>query len=326
MTIITMTSDNLLQRDWYLDALKGIGIFLMIIGHVVSPIRDVIFSFHMPLFFFISGYLYKDRTAKDIIKRNAKKVLLPYVVTCLFIWLLLIIKGQNWLWGISIILANGTDTVWGIDGMMVGPLWFLVCYVVAVLGFHYVLKIKNKFFQLFIILSMWVVAYIIKRLFGLQPLDVLNSVPAICCLWMGYCLKDEQIKKIVFSKGAFWVGSIIWVICILYGKLSMAGLVYRLWIIQMVGAFYATALLYNILKFNGLNRGGQLLAYIGRMSIVVLCVHSVDYILGVSNTIVSHLNLSNVYGVPLNMILKLLIAFIGTIIIKKMPIVNRVFI
>lgn len=117
-----MTSNNLIPRDWYLDALKGIGIILMIIGHVMSPIRNIIFSFHMPLFFFISGYLYKDRTAKDFIIRNTKKVLLPYIITCLFIWILLILKENNWRWVLSIFLANGTDTVWNMKGLMVGPL------------------------------------------------------------------------------------------------------------------------------------------------------------------------------------------------------------
>ena len=320
-----MTSSNPTQRDWYLDALKGIGIFLMIIGHVMSPIRNFIFSFHMPLFFFISGYLYKDRTARDIIKRNAKKVLLPYVLTCLFIWLLLIIRDKNWLWGISILLANGTDTVWNMDGLMVGPLWFLVCYVVSILGFHYVLKIKGKFMQLFIILVLWVGAFIIKRFWGLQPLDILNAVPATCCLWMGYSLRNEQIKNYLFSIGAIVAGTIIWIICLLYGNISMAGLTYKLWLLQLIGAFYATFILYKILKIINFNWGGQMIAYVGQISMVILCVHSVDYMLGVSNSIVNHLNVSNIYGVPLNMIFKLLFATIGTLIIKKTPIVNRIY-
>ena len=35
----------------------------------------------MPLFFIISGYLYKERPIMDIIRRNTKKVLVPYIVT-----------------------------------------------------------------------------------------------------------------------------------------------------------------------------------------------------------------------------------------------------
>lgn len=296
----------------------------MIIGHVMSPIRNIIFSFHMPLFFFLSGYLYKDRDAKDILLRNAKKVLLPYTLTCLFIWLLLIVKDWNWQWGISIFLANGTDTVWGFEGLMVGPLWFLVCYVVAILGFHYVLKLRGKITQLSVILILWWGALNIKNFYGLQPLDILNAVPAMCCLWMGYCLKDESIKRIVFSNWAIVVGSIIWIVCIIYGKLSMAGLIFRLWVVQLVGAFYATLLLYKLIRLIP-SRGGKILSYIGRLSLVILCVHSVDYMLNLSNAIVNHLNVSYIWGILLNMTFKLLFATIGTAIVIKLPFLKKVY-
>lgn len=59
------------QRLDYLDLLKGIAIFLMVMGHFLAwniksdgsgmsscmLIKNLIYSFHMPLFFFISGYL-----------------------------------------------------------------------------------------------------------------------------------------------------------------------------------------------------------------------------------------------------------------------------
>lgn len=257
-----MTSSNnyIADRDWRLDALKGIGIFLMIIGHVMSPVRNIIFSFHMPLFFFVSGYLYKDRVSKDILVRNSKKVLLPYVVTCFFIWFVFILKDNNWKWGLSILLANGTDTVWNMTGLMVGPLWFLVCYVVSLLGFHYVLKIKGGIIQILVIMIFWGVAFGIKKQWGLQPLGLLNAIPAICCLWMGYSLKDERIKKILFSKWSNEAGLAIWLFCLIYGALSMAGLIYKLWFIQLIGALYATWLIYKILCIEKLS-GGAIICF-----------------------------------------------------------------
>lgn len=47
--------------DW-IDVAKGIAILLVIIGHTVqfgSATRNVIFSFHMPLFFILSGYTFR---------------------------------------------------------------------------------------------------------------------------------------------------------------------------------------------------------------------------------------------------------------------------
>lgn len=50
------------DRIAWIDIAKGITIILVIIGHVVpfdSATRNVIFSFHMPLFFILSGYTNK---------------------------------------------------------------------------------------------------------------------------------------------------------------------------------------------------------------------------------------------------------------------------
>ena len=52
------------KRIQYLDALRGFAILLVIIGHLIqfnykssleNPIFNIIYSFHMPLFFFLSG-------------------------------------------------------------------------------------------------------------------------------------------------------------------------------------------------------------------------------------------------------------------------------
>ncbi len=46
---------------------KGIGIILMVVGHSGCPpfLRDYIYMFHMPLFFIISGYCFKNKYLSD---------------------------------------------------------------------------------------------------------------------------------------------------------------------------------------------------------------------------------------------------------------------
>lgn len=73
--------------DWILIA-KGVGIILVVIGHFhpeTSPtywseIRNIIYSFHMPLFFILSGYLYSNGkySYKDLIKTKVKRLLYPF--------------------------------------------------------------------------------------------------------------------------------------------------------------------------------------------------------------------------------------------------------
>jgi acyltransferase len=48
------------MRFPWIDALKGFGIALVVFAHYSLPeaLDTYIFSFHMPLFFFISGFLF----------------------------------------------------------------------------------------------------------------------------------------------------------------------------------------------------------------------------------------------------------------------------
>lgn len=77
-----------------LDFFKGIAILLVVLGHSVSrgvadhyldPVMLWIYSFHMPLFFFISGYLisytsYKKRNFGNSVLKKVLTLLLPYLV------------------------------------------------------------------------------------------------------------------------------------------------------------------------------------------------------------------------------------------------------
>ena len=56
----------------WIDWAKVMGIYLMVLGHgglVNADIRQFIFSFHMPLFFILSGYLYKQRSFSETSKK-----------------------------------------------------------------------------------------------------------------------------------------------------------------------------------------------------------------------------------------------------------------
>ena len=49
------------KRMDYIDIAKGIGIILVILGHrnISTDIKQFIYTFYMPLFFMLSGYLFK---------------------------------------------------------------------------------------------------------------------------------------------------------------------------------------------------------------------------------------------------------------------------
>ena len=57
------------KRIEWVDLSKFVGIFAMVWGHsgVNENMDIIIHAFHMPLFFFLSGYFYKDGGIKMII-------------------------------------------------------------------------------------------------------------------------------------------------------------------------------------------------------------------------------------------------------------------
>ena len=70
------------QRCYYLDLTKVIAMFLVILGHLYSAdsnVRLYLYSFHMPLFFLVSGIFYKD-TGTVNWKRYCRTLLWPTVV------------------------------------------------------------------------------------------------------------------------------------------------------------------------------------------------------------------------------------------------------
>jgi len=78
----TSTHSSGQQRDTSLDVLKGIGILLVVIGHVFGPpVSKLIYTFHMPLFFFVGGYLSRPQTNPlGFSGRKASQLLVPYFV------------------------------------------------------------------------------------------------------------------------------------------------------------------------------------------------------------------------------------------------------
>jgi len=88
--------------DWIFIA-KGIGVFFVVVGHFepdFSPdywveVINIGYSFHMPLFFLLSGFLY-DRSKYsyfDLIGRKARRLLWPFVSIAIVSFLIKLASG-----------------------------------------------------------------------------------------------------------------------------------------------------------------------------------------------------------------------------------------
>ena len=74
-----------MNRKTYIDYMRAFAILLVIAGHANAfndPVKNWIYSFHMPLFFIISGLTLSEKklSSKIVEKEDPGVLLVPYIV------------------------------------------------------------------------------------------------------------------------------------------------------------------------------------------------------------------------------------------------------
>jgi len=173
-----MNLDNQLDRNseieriQWIDILKGIGISAVVVGHIWMPSSKYIFLFHMPLFFFISGYLYKPglRT-RAYLKKKTLHLIVPYVSYLLLISLPIYLKFIiKYLGGSSdILLKNIAEFTFGLfyGGQCLtdwwGAFWFISCLYFTQLLYNLAYQAVGSRKLFFVVIFLYVLALLNAR-------------------------------------------------------------------------------------------------------------------------------------------------------------------
>lgn len=124
------------SRDLTLDVAKGLCIILMVVGHVsyFQSLNHLIYTFHMPCFFFISGWLLKEAHIKHLgigIKKKLLGLYWPFIK-----WLLIFNVLHNSFITLGIITPPpytlsdlstkvGHTLMMNVSETLLGSFWFL---------------------------------------------------------------------------------------------------------------------------------------------------------------------------------------------------------
>ena len=153
------------KRIQYLDIAKGIGILLVVLGHndirVFHPtLHYIIFSFHVPLFFFLSGMFFKpERPLKEIATKRFNTLMKPLIFIILLIYGIPFFFGKM---GLEVVIGRLLKSLF-----MTGPylnweqLWFLpALFVINIYAFVFYRLTKpvqkDLLRWLVLLLSLWV--------------------------------------------------------------------------------------------------------------------------------------------------------------------------
>lgn len=196
------------RRIEYIDIAKGIGIVLVVAGHLLDKenrLYAYIYSFHMPLFFVLSGFLLElDRQSSDFSNfiRMQKKLMRQYFMYSAVFWLfdciirviiLSELEVSQLVWN-----AYKTITLYGIN-----VLWFIPTLCIAKICAYALLKqlgvVKGSVVSVVIFmcvafigkyLTMEIVSQSIIGLVLYFPIIAfVRSLGMVCFLLVGYILQ-----------------------------------------------------------------------------------------------------------------------------------------
>lgn len=205
-------------RIEYVDALKGFAIFTVIWGHSIEylkngydcfqdPIFEFIYSFHMPLFFMISGFFFRSSLKlklKEFLLNKSVQLILPIVVWAVLFFLIGFLS--NFVSGKAHDFSNRFEVMKLIlvnirDNWFLRELFFSFCIV------YVTLKLFKKEW-LACILSMSFVL-IFPFLCGTQRV----FLPVF---WAGFFLKDYYYIFKRYANQLLLITGSIFVVCLMF--------------------------------------------------------------------------------------------------------------
>lgn len=218
------------------DIAKGIGIMLVIMGHIEYDYVPFCGSVHIPLFFILAGYLYdidktQSRTYRELAGRRVKRLLLPYFIYNIILYAKYLLKlvlshtftmrlGVQGLLGFvysSALFYKNVPAEENFEGFVFGngPLWFLTAMAVSSVIFYFIIYFvfHHKFDWTRIIASsviLCVLSYALCRVLPVYlPWSIEAALLGTVFMLMGMCLRKYQV--IEKAEKQYWLP----VVCVL---------------------------------------------------------------------------------------------------------------
>lgn len=276
------------KRIEWIDTLRGFAMFFVILGHAFvkrsNYIRKYIYSFHMPLFFFISGMTTKkyDLTIKEFLKKKAKSLLLPYL--CLNIFVLIL----KYILHFTLSIYNNLNLTDSFIYLLKGysnslpciQSWFIIClFVIEFLFFLITKYIKNDKYVGLTIVLVFILGYLYS-VTGWNFLVIWHIDTALVGLLFYYCgylfmRHIEKYNKIITDNKSIIICVLLlvlgYILQSINSKVSMNVNDYGNVFIFLIACFIT--ILGIIILINILFKKSRLFKGIGLMSIFYLGYH-----------------------------------------------------
>ncbi len=265
------------KRKNYVDYIKAIGIILVILGHINFAndiIKEWIYAFHMPLFFFATGLITKkDTMGCGYFLKKFQVLIVPY-----FIWGLIY---SGWSLGSAARIGYGSYSTISSAGSL-SSLWFIPTMFVAVVLCQLVFKLTEKMWLVAVMAAIMLsVALLLPRINVGYPWCVNVALLAAAFILGGYMF-EKKATKVVHEKSWIYL-CIVGIILTLTYRLNpivkdsyvlMADMHLGNPVIFLFSAGGGCLLVYGIARMlERYLKGNNFLTFVGKNTLVIFLVH-----------------------------------------------------
>lgn len=286
--------NNIVKRLSYVDIAKGIGISLVVLGHTQFPLlRKVIYSFHMPLFFFISGYLCSQKklelSFKEYLIKVVKNLYVPFLKFSLFylifnnIFVRIGILSYDNFYDINKYIKVFIDNLFFLsDSEFSGPFWFIrnlfIIEIVVYIYFFLIKKILCKYFSL----KLHLITLLILITCGAIT-SHLRIIPTLSNMFLGLlffligCLIRNSNESICENYFVTLTGVIAVIFLGNKVKVDMVVNYYSNIFIFLITGILGSIAIIHISKLIENFKYSKYISFLGKNSIYILCFHIISF-------------------------------------------------
>lgn len=261
------------ERLQWIDIGKGIGICLMYYGHIGCPdiILRMIYAFHMPLFFFLSGYVLSiNMPFAKFIKKKIKGLIRPFLIFGVLVILVNFI--------ISLLINNDYDLLYNLYYLFAqqmgtpARLWFIPCLFISSLISYFILNSRHDVIWF---LCFNVAAWLNVYYFSIN-IPWYIDVAIICSFFMilGYRLKEQKYNLFLDTLQLWCISILFIILTIINSYCGVVDIARNLYANPIL--FYTNAVLGIIVTINvAIRINNKYIEYIGYNSLLFMFLNSI---------------------------------------------------
>lgn len=205
------------KRINWIDWAKALGIFFVVLGHMYYPqnfidIKYIIYGFHMPFFFILSGYLYKQNTnLRRVVQNNIKGLIIPFVlfniIVCVLFYIpdlfLKIMTKEDF-------VVYAKNTLKGRQYMFSNACWFLLALFWAKIITYFLFKLKKPLLIIALSIIIAFIGYYIHKVMQFNLYFFISQgLLATPFVIIGYYIKENKILERLFETRFLAIVSIV---------------------------------------------------------------------------------------------------------------------